>query len=95
MKPFDFEIITPAKRVFEGAVEMLIASADDGMLGVLAHHEAMLVLLKAGPLRVTQAGKKLIFSAGPGLLNISSKGVCALVESLELTQPEGGSIISI
>ena len=90
MTPFAFEIVTPARRVFDGAVEMLVAAASDGLFGVLAHHEPMLVRLKAGPLHVTQSGKNLVFQAGPGLLDITSKGVCALVESVEAVQSAGG-----
>ncbi|NLE66037.1 MAG: hypothetical protein GX608_01285 [Lentisphaerae bacterium] len=90
MTPFAFEILTPARRVFEGAVEMLVAPADDGLIGVLAHHEPMLVRLKAGPLRVAQGGKTVEFRAGPGLLDITEKGACALVESAEAIQSDGG-----
>ena len=90
MTPFAFEIITPEKRVFGGEVEMLIAAADDGLMGVLAHHEPMLVKLKAGPIRVDQGGKRLEFRAGAGLLDITAKGACALVESAARVQSADG-----
>ena len=46
-----FKLITPAKVVFEGDAELVIAVTTEGEEGILPHHAPFLAALKPGVLR--------------------------------------------
>lgn len=54
--PFELAILTPERSVFEGRVEYVEVPGSEGLLGVLAHHAALVTPLGAGTLLVRKPG---------------------------------------
>ncbi|MDD5677548.1 MAG: ATP synthase F1 subunit epsilon [Kiritimatiellae bacterium] len=83
MNSFDVEILTPAGRVFAGAVESLVLPGSEGSFGVLAGHVPLLAQLSSGRIMVRQGDQEHYFNCGPGLANVATKHVTVLVDSAE------------
>lgn len=63
---FHLAIMTQELTIFDGQVESLVAPAEMGYLGVLAHHAPLVTTLVPG---------KITFRTGPGeTTSLSSKG---------------------
>lgn len=88
MNSFDVEIMTPACRVFAGAVESLVLPGSEGSFGVLAGHVPMLARLAAGRIMVRQGEQEHYFHCGPGVANVDPKHVTVLVDSMEAEGPQ-------
>lgn len=81
---FKLSIVTPDGLAHEGDVISLVAPGENGQIGVLAHHAAMVCGLRAGLLQVKKAEEtRLLFAVGAGVLEVQNNGVTALVDSAE------------
>lgn len=52
--PVDLEIVSPEKLLLSKPVDMVVIPAAEGEMGVLMEHAPMIVLLKAGTIRLYQ-----------------------------------------
>ncbi len=52
--PFDLEIVSPEKLLLSKTVDMVVIPAAEGEMGVLPDHAPMIVLLRAGTIRLYQ-----------------------------------------
>ena len=77
MTPFQFALLTPDRTHYAGAVEAVTAPGQSGEFGVLARHVPMIAQLKAGAVRVREAGgRTLHFAVDGGLLGVeAARGV--------------------
>ena len=77
MTPFQFAILTPDRTHYAGSVEAVTAPGQNGEFGVLARHVPMIAQLKAGAVRVREAGgRTLHFAVDGGLLGVeAARGV--------------------
>ncbi|WP_353893151.1 F0F1 ATP synthase subunit epsilon [Proteinivorax hydrogeniformans] len=80
---FLFELVTPEKKVYSGEVEMIIAKAIDGDIGILANHTPIVTPLDIDQLCIKQDGKKEYLAVGGGILEVSKDKVLVLAESAE------------
>ena len=84
MTPFQFALLTPDRTHYAGSVEAVTAPGQSGEFGVLARHVPMIAQLKAGAVRVREAGgRTLHFAVDGGLLGVEAAraAVCADAES--------------
>eukprot|EP01037_Dinobryon_pediforme_P004346 gene4346-4394_t len=52
--PVDLEIVSPEKLLLSKPVDMVVIPAAEGEMGVLVNHAPMIVLLRAGTIRLYQ-----------------------------------------
>ena len=78
------EILTIERQVFDAAVEMVIAPATDGVVGILPHHSPLLTTLDQGELEVrTEGAEPQFFAIGGGFLQVLPDHVVVLADSAE------------
>tara|TARA_R110000772_G_scaffold70471_1_gene155049 strand:- start:840 stop:1247 length:408 start_codon:yes stop_codon:yes gene_type:complete len=76
-----FSLVSPARELFSGEVDHVIAPGTDGEFGVLANHAPFMTTLKNGVVRVLEgdAVKMRIFVRG-GFADITPDGLTILAE---------------
>ena len=85
-KTFSLQVITPERTVFKGEVEMLIARATDGDLGILPGHAPLIASLAIWPLRVLTAGGEILLSVCGGFLEVLPHQATVLASCAELPE---------
>jgi F-type H+-transporting ATPase subunit epsilon len=86
MRKMPIEIVTPERKVYENAANLIIARGGDGDLGIMAGHTPVVTTLKISTLRVkTDDGEDAISVSG-GFLEVKPEGVTVLAESAELPE---------
>ncbi len=85
MGSFSFKIISSDKVFYDGRCEMVIVPALDGELGIMSHHENMLIATKEGETRFqTKQGEEWIkVAVGVGFVHISHNRITMLVDTAE------------
>lgn len=78
------DIVSAEKEIFSGLVEMVVASAEFGEIGIIPGHAPLLTLLKPGEIRVTlPGGAKDIYYVSGGMLEIQPHQVTVLADAVE------------
>lgn len=81
---FKLSIVSPEKTVYEGVVESIIAPAQLGYMGVLAHHQPMIVALKPGILEyLNPDGYRSYVVVGGGFMEVGESGAIVLADEAE------------
>lgn len=78
------DIVSAEKEIFSGLVEMVVASAELGEIGIIPGHAPLLTLLRPGEIRVTLPGgtKELYYVSG-GMLEVQPHQVTVLADAVE------------
>ena len=76
-----FSLVSPARELFSGAVDHVIAPGTEGEFGVLAHHAPFMTTLKNGVVRVLEgdAVRMRIYVRG-GFADVTPAGLTILAE---------------
>ncbi len=76
-----FSLVSPAREMFSGEVDHVIAPGTEGEFGVLAHHAPFMTTLKNGVVRVLEGDvtKMRIFVRG-GFADVTPEGLTILAE---------------
>jgi len=76
-----FSLVSPAREVFSGAVDHVIAPGTEGDFGVLPHHAPFMSTLKNGVVRVLEgeAVSMRVFVRG-GFADVTPEGLTILAE---------------
>ncbi len=84
MATFQCRVVSAKEALFTGDVKMLVASGQEGELGVMAGHTPLITLLKPGVLKLTMAdGSEEVIYVSGGVLEVQPKGVMVLADSAE------------
>lgn len=76
------DIVSAEAEIFSGTVEMLIAPAAEGEVGVLPRHTPMLTMLKPGEVRVVrEGGEDQYFYVSGGMLEVQPHTVTVLADT--------------
>lgn len=80
-----FSLVSPAKELFSGEVDHVIAPGSEGEFGVLANHAPFMTTLRNGVVRVLEGDtvKMRIFVRG-GFADITSAGLTILAEEARM-----------
>lgn len=80
-----FSLVSPAKELFSGEVDNVIAPGSDGEFGVLVNHAPFMTTLRNGVVRVLEGDtvKMRIFVRG-GFADITSAGLTILAEEARM-----------
>ena len=81
-KTFNFEIVTPERVVYHGAVQSISADGTEGAFGVLANHAALITELLTGIIMVEDpSGKTMRFAVEGGFLEVVANRVTVLTDT--------------
>ncbi|MBL0385444.1 F0F1 ATP synthase subunit epsilon [Tumebacillus sp. ITR2] len=86
MRKMPIEIVTPERKVYENAVDLIIARGGDGDLGILAGHTQVVTTLKVSQLRLKNDGQEIVIAVSGGFLEVKPEGVSVLAEAAELPE---------
>lgn len=85
---YHLQIVTPERIIFDDEIIALIASGEEGYLGVLTNHAPLLTSLKSGILIITDKhNKKSYYRASAGFLEVNNNKASVIVETIEPTEP--------
>lgn len=78
------DIITPEKFVYSQAVDMVIARAIDGDIGILPRHAPLITALEIWPLRIMNEGQDSRISLCSGFMEVQPEKITVLASCAEL-----------
>ena len=82
MSSYPLIVLTPEGKIFDSAVEEVVAPGAAGMFGVLAKHAPLVAALKKGVLKIKQNSSEKFFAVEGGVLEIAaSNQVLILVDA--------------
>lgn len=81
--PLRLEILTPERQVYEGDVDMVIAPASEGYVGILPHHAPLLTSLGPGEFRVKKGGAEEVLAVFGGFMDVRGDRVTVLTDAAE------------
>lgn len=81
--PLRLEILTPERLVFEDDVDMVIAPASEGYVGILPHHAPLLTSLGPGEFRVKRGGTEEVLAVFGGFMDVRGDRVTVLTDAAE------------
>lgn len=78
------DIVSAEKEIFSGIIEMVVATAELGEVGIVPGHAPMLALLKPGEVRITlPGGKQEVYYISGGMLEVQPRHVTVLADDVE------------
>ncbi|MDD3946610.1 MAG: ATP synthase F1 subunit epsilon [Clostridia bacterium] len=83
MSQFKLEILTPEKRFFHGPVDCLTVETSEGQLGILAHHEPVVIGLQPANIRIKVDGQWKEAANGYGFVEVRPDRTVVLCETME------------
>ncbi len=81
--PIRLEIVTPERLVLTDDVDMVIAPASEGYVGILPHHAPLLTTLGPGELRIKKGGVETSLAIFGGFMDVRPDRVVVLTEAAE------------
>lgn len=83
MSTMRVEVVSAEQEIFSGEVAMLIATAEEGEVGIYPQHTPMLTRLKAGDVRlmVEEDGEEQVIYVSGGILEVTPKVVTVLSDT--------------
>lgn len=84
MKTFALKILASDRVFYEGRCQMAVLPAQDGQIGIMADHAAVVIALDVGELRVQKEdGSEAAAVIGKGIMQFANNRMTVLVESAE------------
>jgi F-type H+-transporting ATPase subunit epsilon len=81
MSNFHFELVSPEKLLFSGAVASVVVPGSEGEMTILAQHAPLVTMLRPGVVRVEGAdGKSARLFVRGGFADVSAPGLTILAE---------------
>ncbi|MFT5083484.1 MAG: F-type H+-transporting ATPase subunit epsilon [Lentisphaeria bacterium] len=76
------DIVSAEEEIFSGLVELLVASASEGEVGIAYGHAPLLCSLQPGPVRIKkQNGKEEVYYVSGGYLEVQPHAVTVLADT--------------
>ncbi len=85
-KSLTLELVTPEKVTLQGQADFVVLPAFEGEMGVLPGHQAFLVQLKPGEVRVTEKGEVRRLAVSGGFAEIKNNKVSLFAETAEMAE---------
>jgi F-type H+-transporting ATPase subunit epsilon len=80
MTTFHFELVSPAKLLFEGAVESVVVPGLEGDMTIMANHAALMTSLRPGVVTVTDSKSATRLFVRGGFADVNASGLTILAE---------------
>lgn len=81
--PIHVEVVAAERRVLEDDVDEVFAPTQNGQIGILPRHAALLTLLVPGSLRLRRGDEEQVVAVGGGFLEVAENRVVVLADSAE------------
>ena len=81
--PIRLEIVTPERAILTDDVDMVIAPASEGYVGILPHHAPLLTTLGPGELRIKKGGTETSLAVFGGFMDVRPDRIVILTEAAE------------
>jgi F-type H+-transporting ATPase subunit epsilon len=81
--PIRLEIVTPERAVLADDVDMVIAPASEGYVGILPHHAPLITTLGPGELRIKKGGVETSLAVFGGFMDVRPDRVIVLTDAAE------------
>ena len=81
--PLHLEVITPERKVYEDDVDMVVAPATEGYVGILPHHVPLFTTLGPGVFKVKKGGVEEVLAVFGGFMDVRSDRVVVLTDVAE------------
>jgi F-type H+-transporting ATPase subunit epsilon len=81
--PLHLEVITPERRVYEDDVDMVVAPASEGYVGILPHHVPLFTTLGPGEFKVKKGGVEEVLAVFGGFMDVRGDRVVVLTDAAE------------
>jgi F-type H+-transporting ATPase subunit epsilon len=81
--PLHLEVITPERMVYEDDVDMVVAPATEGYVGILPHHVPLFTTLGPGEFKVKKGGVEEVLAVFGGFMDVRSDRVVVLTDAAE------------
>jgi len=81
--PLHLEVITPERKVYEDDVDMVVAPATDGYVGILPHHAPLFTTLGPGEFKVKRGGIEEVLAVFGGFMDVRADRVVVLTDAAE------------
>jgi F-type H+-transporting ATPase subunit epsilon len=81
--PLHLEVITPERKVYEEDVDMVVAPASEGYVGILPHHAPLFTTLGPGEFKVKRGGVEEILAVFGGFMDVRADRVTVLTDAAE------------
>jgi len=85
-KTFVLTVVTPERRVFQEAVNMVVVRTVDGEMGVLPGHIPLVAPLAIGPMRIKIGEDERKAAINGGFIEVTAQQVIILSESAEMAE---------
>jgi F-type H+-transporting ATPase subunit epsilon len=93
MANFPFELASPTRLVFSGAVEQVDVPGAEGDFGVLAGHAPLIAALRPGILTIREAGGAKRLFVRDGFAEVNASGLTVLAEfAVSVDELDSGEI---
>ncbi len=83
---FNFIVVEPNGQILDKDVEFVLARSEEGDLGILAHHSALIASLVIGVVEYTANGKKDKIAVSGGFMEVAGNKVTILANSAEIAE---------
>jgi len=81
--PLHLEVITPERKVYEDDVDMVVAPATEGYVGILPHHVPLFTTLGPGEFKVKKGGVEEVLAVFGGFMDVRGDRVVVLTDAAE------------
>ncbi len=81
--PIRLEVVTPERAVLQDDVDMVIAPASEGYVGILPHHTPLITTLGPGELRIKKGGVESSLAIFGGFMDVRPDRVVILTDAAE------------
>lgn len=81
--PLHLEVITPERKVYEEDVDMVVAPASEGYVGILPHHAPFFTTLGPGEFKVKRGGVEEVLAVFGGFMDVRADRVVVLTDAAE------------
>lgn len=81
--PLKIDIVTAERVVYSDMVDMVIAPAFEGEVGILPRHVPFVTVLKPGELRIKKDGSEIALAVSGGFLQVANNTVRILADTAE------------
>jgi len=79
---FPLQIVSPAKIVYSGSVDMVEVPGVEGDFGVLAGHSPLFSMIRPGIVTIHEGAAKRYFVIEAGYADVTPQGTTVLAESI-------------
>ena len=86
MSTIKLDIVTPDRVVYSEDIEMLVATAIDGDIGILPGHTPLVTGLVPCVLKIDKGGKKIHISVSDGFMDVKPEEINVVVRTAEFPE---------